>query len=67
MLMRAVESQIASVGGRRIYIDTSGQPKYEPTRMFYERCGFRCEARLVDFYEPGDDRLIFVKVVEPIQ
>ncbi len=28
------------------------RPKYSPTRGFYERHGFRCEARLVDFYAP---------------
>jgi ribosomal protein S18 acetylase RimI-like enzyme len=64
-LMRAVETQIAAAGGRRIYADTSGQSKYASTRGFYERNGFRCEARLVDFYAPGDDRIIFEKTIEP--
>ncbi len=62
-LIQATEAGIAAAGGRRIYIDTSGQPKYAPTRAFYERSGFRCAARLVDFYAPGDDRLIYEKVV----
>jgi ribosomal protein S18 acetylase RimI-like enzyme len=61
LVMDAAERQIAAEGGRRIYIDTSGQPKYAPTRSFYERTGFRCEARLVDFYSAGDDRLIYSK------
>ena len=63
LLMRAAESRISAAGGRRIYVDTSGQAKYLPTRTFYERCGFRCEARLVDFYAPGDDRIIYGKAV----
>jgi ribosomal protein S18 acetylase RimI-like enzyme len=63
VVMDASKRQIAAAGGRRIYIDTSGQPKYAPTRTFYERTGFRCEARLVDFYASGDDRLIFSKAV----
>jgi GNAT superfamily N-acetyltransferase len=62
-LMHAVEAKITASGGQRIYIDTSGQPKYSPTRSFYERHGFRCEARLVDFYAPGDDRIIYSKCV----
>jgi ribosomal protein S18 acetylase RimI-like enzyme len=62
-LIQATEAEIAATGGRRIYIDTSGQPKYAPTRAFYERSGFRCAARLVDFYAPGDDRLIYQKIV----
>jgi ribosomal protein S18 acetylase RimI-like enzyme len=62
-LIDEAAKQIAAAGGQRIYIDTSGQPKYAPTRGFYERSGFRCEARLVDFYAPGDDRIIYGKVI----
>ncbi len=61
MLIDAVERQVAAKGGERIYIDTSGRGQYQPTRSFYERSGFRCEARLTDFYAPGDDRVIYVK------
>jgi GNAT superfamily N-acetyltransferase len=63
LLMRAVESEVTRLGGRRIYVDTSGKPQYEPTRAFYERNGYVCEARLVDFYAPGDDRVIFVNTL----
>ena len=62
-LMAAVESRVADAGGQRIYIDTSGKPQYAPTRAFYERSGFHCDARLADFYAPGDDKLIYVKAV----
>jgi ribosomal protein S18 acetylase RimI-like enzyme len=61
MLIEAVERQVAAKGGERIYIDTSGRDQYQPTRAFYERSGFHCEARLKDFYSPGDDRLIYAK------
>ncbi|HJQ82206.1 MAG TPA: GNAT family N-acetyltransferase [Lacipirellulaceae bacterium] len=61
MLMDAVESQVAAQSGERIYIDTSGRNQYAPTRAFYERSGFYAEARLKDFYAPGDDRVIYVK------
>jgi ribosomal protein S18 acetylase RimI-like enzyme len=65
-LMEAVESQIAARGGKRIYIDTSGRDQYRPTRAFYERSGYYCEARLADFYAPGDDRVIYVKPLTKI-
>ncbi len=45
---------------RNVYIETSSQPKYEPTRRFYERCACTLAARLPDFYAPGDDKLIYV-------
>ena len=63
ILMNAAKAQIAAAGGQRIYVDTSGLAKYAPTRTFYERSGFHCEARLVDFYAPGDDRVIYGKAV----
>ena len=62
-LLRAVEERIAAAGGRRIYIDTSSQAKYAPTRAFYERSGYTRAAQLADFYAPGDDRLIYGKRV----
>jgi ribosomal protein S18 acetylase RimI-like enzyme len=62
-LITAVESRIVAAGGERIYIDTSGKPQYASTRAFYERCGYHSAARLSDFYAPGDDRVIFAKVL----
>jgi ribosomal protein S18 acetylase RimI-like enzyme len=61
LLMAAVEARIREAGGQRIYIDTSGRSQYAPTRAYYEDHGFCCEARLRDFYAPGDDRLIYAK------
>jgi hypothetical protein len=49
--------------GRRIYIETSSQAKYAPTREFYRRCGYEPEAVLKDFYADGDDKLIYVKAL----
>jgi GNAT superfamily N-acetyltransferase len=65
LLLQEVELQVARHGGRRIYVDTSGRGQYSPTRAFYERSGFACEARLRDFYAPSDDRVIYGKAVDP--
>ena len=46
-----------------MYIETSNRPQYASTRAFYERCGYVCEAVLRDFYAPGDDKVIFVRVL----
>jgi ribosomal protein S18 acetylase RimI-like enzyme len=62
-LMRECERMIAAEGGRRIYVETSSRPQYEPTRKFYEKCGYRVEAVLEDFYAPGDGKVILVKTV----
>ncbi|HPP53789.1 MAG TPA: GNAT family N-acetyltransferase, partial [Thermoguttaceae bacterium] len=62
-ILQECERRIQQAGGQRIYIETSGRAQYEPTRQFYQRCGYQCEARLKDFYAPGDDKLIYVKLL----
>lgn len=62
-LLRRSEKAIAGMGGRRIYVETSSRPQYEPTRQFYERCGYSVEAVLKDFYSPGDGKVILVRAV----
>lgn len=61
ILLRETERLIAGLGGRCIWVETSGQEKYQPTRDFYVRARYQLEAVLKDFYGPGDDKLIFVK------
>jgi len=62
-LLAETERRIAAADGRGVYVETSGRAQYEPTRRFYEACGYRCEAALRDFYAPGDDKLIYVKML----
>jgi len=61
LLVRYLENEVKKKGGRLIMIETSSQPKYLPTRKFYEKLGYREMARIPDFYRPGDDRVIFGK------
>jgi D-alanine-D-alanine ligase len=63
-LLREVERRVTRAGGRRLYVETSSRALYEPTRRFYERCGYHAEARLDDFYAPGDAKVIYVKPVD---
>ena len=66
-LLSRTEREIATRGGRRVYVDTSSRSTYEPTRCFYRRRGYRQEAFLKDFYSPGDAKLIYVKELTPVQ
>jgi len=63
LLMAETERLIRALGGQRVYAETSSRDQYAPTRAFYQRCAYRLEAVLKDFYAPGDDKVIFVKVV----
>jgi ribosomal protein S18 acetylase RimI-like enzyme len=62
-LLAESERLIQAAGGSRVYVDTSSRPQYEPTRSFYERCGYRKAAVLDDFYAPGDGKVIYLKVL----
>jgi acetoin utilization deacetylase AcuC-like enzyme/GNAT superfamily N-acetyltransferase len=64
VLTRA-EGAMRKVGAKRIYVDTSTADRYAGTRGFYQRMGFIEEARLPDFYAPGDGKVIYVKELAP--
>jgi len=61
MLLERVETAVRRIGGHSVYVDTSSSEKYEPTRRFYRRTGFRKVAELPDFYRRGDGKVIMVK------
>ncbi len=63
-LMSYTEQRIFASGGRRVYVDTSQRPQYAATRKFYEKCGYRLEAVLNDFYGPGDGKAVYCKILE---
>ncbi len=60
-LLVAAEEDVARRGGRLLLIETSSQAHYDATIHFYKRNGYRLEARIADFYKPGDDKLVFAK------
>lgn len=60
-LMRESEERVRAAGGRAVYVETSSQEKYLPTRRFYAACGYEEAARLKDFYDVGDDKVVYVK------
>jgi GNAT superfamily N-acetyltransferase len=63
-LMQKTEEIISSLGGKRIYVETSSRHQYKPTHGFYERCGYIQEALLKDFYAEGDSKVIYSKSIK---
>ncbi len=59
LLMRETEKMIKILGGKNVYIETSGREKYVPTQKFYDSCGCELIATIADFYDEGDDKLIY--------
>jgi len=61
IVLQEVEKAIERMGGKGIYIETSSLPKYDPTRAFYLKNGYIEKARFEDFYDVGDDKVVYVK------
>lgn len=60
-LMAETEKRLQARGARMLCLETSSQEFYQRTRRFYEQAGYQEEARIRDFYRPGDDRITYVK------
>jgi len=63
MLLKAVEDDVRKLGGKILWIETSGRPKYASTEGYYQRNSYELAASLKDFYGPGDPKQIYVKVL----
>ena len=62
-LMSRVETLLKSLAIRVVLVETSGTDDFSRTRSFYEKIGYTNEARIRDYYEPGDDKVIFRKAL----
>jgi ribosomal protein S18 acetylase RimI-like enzyme len=60
-LLAAAETEMKSRRGRLILIETSSKPNYVKAQSFYAREGYEMISRIYDFYEPGDDKLTYLK------
>lgn len=63
VILKAVEERVRSLGGKVLWIETSGRPLYEPTRYFYQKNSYELEATLREFYGPDDPKLVYRKVL----
>ena len=50
-------------GGYQLIAETSSQPGYARTRAFYLKQQYEALATVADYYQPGDDLIIFGKRV----
>jgi GNAT superfamily N-acetyltransferase len=60
-LLEATYVEARKMGCTMIIAETSGREHYAPTQAFYVSAGYTLEATIRDFYDKGDDRLIYVK------
>lgn len=60
-ILSFVEEEVRRRGGRLLVIETSSQESYGTQRLFYEKTGCTLAAQLPDYYDEGDDKLIYLK------
>jgi len=59
-MVEFVVDEIRCRGGKLLVIETSSQESYGATRRFYDRIGATLAATLPDYYDEGDDKLIYL-------
>jgi ribosomal protein S18 acetylase RimI-like enzyme len=64
-LMQYVEDRVREENGRLLIVETSSKPSYGRTVGFYRRLRYEEVSRIADFYDIGDDKLVFVRRFSP--
>jgi ribosomal protein S18 acetylase RimI-like enzyme len=62
-LVAHIEQALQARGERVLLVETSGLPSFDRMRAFYRKCGYDEEARIRDFYQAGEDKIIFRKAL----
>lgn len=60
-MLRFAEDEVRRQKGRVLFVETSSQPLYDPTRRFYLKHGYEEHAVLKDYYAAGDSMVVFRK------
>ena len=60
-MMSYLENELKSSGHRNLIVETSGKDALALTREFYDKCEYRREATIKDFWDEGDDKVVFWK------
>lgn len=60
-MMNYIEKLLTDNGNRVLIVETSSMDHYALTRKFYNKLGYRQEAVISDFWNDGEDKVIFWK------
>ena len=60
-MMEYIENELRKNGNRILIVETSGKPEFVLTREFYIKCKYVEQAVIPEFYEEGDDKIVFWK------
>lgn len=65
-MLHHLEQILAKQGERLLLVETSGLDSFSPTRSFYQQRGYEEEARIREFYQAGEDKIVFRKLLTNI-
>ena len=60
-MMAYLEQVLKERSARVLIVETSSDAQYEKTRMFYEQLDYAREATIRDFWQEGEDKVVFWK------
>ncbi len=65
-LLKHLENHLVQRGERLLLVETMGTPAFEKTRQFYIKNGYQQEACIRDFYQDGEDKIVFRKALRRV-
>lgn len=60
-MLHYIEQMLTARGERLLLVETSSLETFEGTQKFYRQCGYEEEARIREFYQVGEDKIVFRK------
>lgn len=60
-MVHYIEEILAARGERILLVETSSLDSFAQTRKFYHKCGYHQEAQIREFYQAGEDKIVFRK------
>mmetsp|Transcript_1909 Transcript_1909/g.3590 ORF Transcript_1909/g.3590 Transcript_1909/m.3590 type:complete len:158 (-) Transcript_1909:836-1309(-) len=61
LILKFAEEHYRLQGGRLMLVETSGLDEFAKARSFYAKNGFSKQGSVQDFYQDGDDKVIYTK------
>lgn len=62
-ILKYLEDLLRERGERILLIETSGNDEFAKSRAFYEKNGYDQEARIREFYQAGEDKIVYRKAL----
>ena len=62
-MVNCIEETLKERGERLILVETSSLPDFERTRDFYKKLSYQQEAQIREFYQAGEDKIVFRKLL----